>query len=58
MGSAPIIGVAAVAATVGILFLILFDFVREVWLACPAWIKFSLVSLTIFISLVVVATAS
>jgi hypothetical protein len=36
MGSAPIIGVAAVAATVGILFLILFDFVREVWLAFPA----------------------
>ena len=56
MGSAPVIGVAAVAATVGILLLILLDFVREVWLACPPWLRLSLVCILAFASIIVAAS--
>ncbi len=58
MGSVPVIGVAAVAATVGILFLILFDFVRVVWLALPVWVKLGLACIMAFVSIVAIASAS
>jgi hypothetical protein len=52
MGTAPIIGVAAVAATVGILVLLLLNVGHEIWLATPAWAKFGIACFIAIVSII------